>query len=458
MRYHIKTANGVSADFCCHNPPLEPFWGAGQGACDAAARCTAVSSCIFFAYQSLSTPLHLATPNGTTEHDHSLLAFVDDATTTIPLPSNTNFDAIRNTITYHAGLWEQLQHSSGGKLNVDKCNTALFIWRQDNLGLPELTPHTDTPIHISIVTSQDNKTQTIPILPLNKAYKYLGVHQCPDGSTSPQIQALLRKSTKYARAISACPLTRHETLTAYFTCYLPAITYALPACTLSHHDLLLIDRPVINATLSKMGFNRSFPREVVYSSRHFGGLGLRNLYCEQGIGQVKFLLSHIRTNNETGKRMMINIEQYQLLSGLSTPILETTYPIPGTRNIWLSHVRSFLHSIHCQLRLHQPWLFPALRQNDIHLMDVIAPSTKWTNQEKEIFNTVRQYLNVTTLAKLRTNDGKHFHHGAFGQLDTSGDPAIYRIFRSKFDWPHLQRPTTCAMRKWQQMLINEFHH
>ena len=311
---------------------------------------------------------------------------------------------------------------------------------------------------ISITTSQDQRLQTIPLLPLDQVYKYLGVHQCPNGSTTPQVLALLKKSTKYARAISACPLNRVETLTAYFTCYVPSITYALPACTISSSELRDIDKPVINATLSKMGFNRKFPREVVYSPRHFGGIGLRDLYCEQGIGHVKFLLSHIRTNSETGKRMIINIDQYQLLAGISTPILETTYPIPGTRNIWLTQVRTFLHETNCQLRLYQPWTFPPLRVNDVHLMDIIAPSTTWSSEEKEIFNTVRQYLNVTTLAELRTNDGKHFHHGAFGQLTNAGYPEIFSIYRSKMDWPPLKRPSPRAMRKWQQMLTREFHH
>ena len=37
MRYHVKTANGIVSDYCQHTPPTNPFWGAGQGACDATA-------------------------------------------------------------------------------------------------------------------------------------------------------------------------------------------------------------------------------------------------------------------------------------------------------------------------------------------------------------------------------------------------------------------------------------
>ena len=119
-------------------------------------------------------------------------------------------------------------------------------------------------------------------------------------------------------------------------CYLPSITYALLACHLSYHQLHQLDKPVVNAVLSKMGFNCKFPREVVFAPKHFGGIGIRHLYCEQSIGQLKQLVSHIRTSTNTGFRFLIMIETYQLLAGISKPILEFTQPIAGTCNHWLS--------------------------------------------------------------------------------------------------------------------------
>ena len=59
MRYHIKTQNGIATQYTSHQPNSSSFWGAGQGACDAAARCTAVSSCIFYAYESQYSPFQL---------------------------------------------------------------------------------------------------------------------------------------------------------------------------------------------------------------------------------------------------------------------------------------------------------------------------------------------------------------------------------------------------------------
>ena len=80
---------------------------------------------------------------------------------------------------------------------------------------------------------------------------------------------------------------------------------------------------------------------------------------------------------------------------------------------------------------------PPLRENDIHLMDVISTSKSWTSLDKEIFNTVRQHLQVTTLAELRDNDGLLFHHAAFGQFDSNNILAIRTIFQSTLPWPSL---------------------
>ena len=99
-----------------------------------------------------------------------------------------------------------------------------------------------------------------------------------------------------------------------------------------------------------MGFNQNFPREAVYCPVSFGGLGLRHLYCEQGIGQVTKVLAHTRAQTKLGKLILTVIDWYQLLAGTSEHILIDTRPIPGTRNKWITSLREFLRKIKGKFR------------------------------------------------------------------------------------------------------------
>ena len=165
MRYHVKTINGLSSSFCSHNPPHSPFWGAGQGACDAAARCTAMSSCIFSAYQQRCQQRLLQDPAEQYTTSHSLLAFVDDATTIIPLPTNEDSASNTQTIESNVSLCDNLQASAGGKLNLNKCNVSFFLWDYNQHGIPHLRPLISISTNISVQSSITCKLEPITPLP-----------------------------------------------------------------------------------------------------------------------------------------------------------------------------------------------------------------------------------------------------------------------------------------------------
>ena len=90
-------------------------------------------------------------------------------------------------------------------------------------------------------------------------------------------------------------------------------------------------------------------------------------------------------------------------------------------------------------------------------MDAILQSTnQYSYKELEIFNTVRQYLQVTTLAELRNNDGRTFHKGAFGEIDKNTNQLEIRSFHeSRLDWPDIDRPPQSAFAIWKNILMKE---
>jgi len=45
--------------------------------------------------------------------------------------------------------------------------------------------------------------------------------------------------------------------------------------------------------LSKMGYNKNMPRAVVYAPTTHGGIGMKNLYTEQGLQKVLQVLNQL---------------------------------------------------------------------------------------------------------------------------------------------------------------------
>ena len=455
MKYYIKTSNGIHDEYSCHKD--YHFWGAGQGACDASARCTAATATIFDTYQQIADGLHIKNPTRRRELEHHLLAFVDDSKTSYGIDKESTNTELTKQITNNTSKFEKCEHSTGGKLEISKCDFFIRKYKNNKKGIPQLMNKNEHDLSIELESSGSGEKQKITQMEIWEPYKYLGVMQCPNGNTGPQHGYLLKKGTKYEIVFSACPLNRNEIITGYYTCYLPSITYPLPACHLQEHELKNIFSKAVNVILSKMGFNNNFPRAAVYCPISFGGLGLRHLYCEQGIGQITKLIAHTRAETKLGKMMLTVIDWYQQLAGISQHILTDTRPIPGTRNKWLSSLRQFLRHIRAQIRSVQAWTIPTIRENDLHIMDAVLQSpNKYRYQDLEVFNTVRQYMQVTTLAELRNNDGLTFHKGAFGKINETTQQLEIRTFHeSKLDWPDMDRPPPSAFKIWQNILLKE---
>jgi hypothetical protein len=95
---------------------------------------------------------------------------------------------------------------------------------------------------------------------------------------------------------------RRDTWVAYFAVFVPYMTYT---GLVSHHSpnrlcriQLAATRAAIQlaatrATLMKIGFNCNTAHHVVYGPSRCGGLGFRDLFVEQDVGQVEMLVRHL---------------------------------------------------------------------------------------------------------------------------------------------------------------------
>jgi hypothetical protein len=129
------------------------------------------------------------------------------------------------------------------------------------------------------------------------------------------------------------------------TIYSPIVKYALPTTSISENILRIIQQPVISSVLSRLGYNKNMPRAIIHASSMYGGVGLLDLFTEQGCSQIQLILAHLRTQKYLHNQIISLLESYQVLAGITTPALENIDPIIYVHSPWTNTVRQFLLQI-----------------------------------------------------------------------------------------------------------------
>ena len=153
-----------------------------------------------------------------------------------------------------------------------------------------------------------------------------------------------------------------------------------------------ISQPCCHAWL---GFNPMTKRLLFFDPPSLGCFGFTNNYTDQGISQVKMLLSHLRHQDEIGHMIQIMIENAQLAIGLSLRPL-TYNPqvfIQYIESSWITSVWEFLHSIKGQAQLEDSWELGIQRVHDQNLMDIWTHSAlNLAPKELKRLNACRHFL------------------------------------------------------------------
>jgi len=131
----------------------------------------------------------------------------------------------------------------------------------------------------------------------------------------------------------------------YKQCYLSTVSYPLPATFIPEANLFKLQSPATSIFLSKLGYPHTFPRAVVFMVSNCHVLGFRHLGHEQRIEKCLQFLKHICTQTSTGCIYHIILQHYQLMSGLSQPMLPDTGLLPWSHAPWLDNLRVLLHHI-----------------------------------------------------------------------------------------------------------------
>jgi hypothetical protein len=322
--------------------------------------------------------------------------------------SPATIDAIHKQVQHNAQNWADILSASGGAVEIPKCSCHMMEWIFSKQGAPVLSPKRLHEITIHDQTSGTLMSSAFPVLLSYSTHKTLGHFKEPAGNQSAQFRALLKKSNETVSFLWKCPLTREEARTLYFACYLPGVGYSLSCSSITQKQLEKVQRQAMSIIIPRCGFNRHTKREIIFGPLSYGGANFRTLYVEQGIGQSKMFLRHWRLQTTVGKMFRIALSWFQLVVGVSYPILEQPHnPLPHSESKWFASLRTFMSKNQISLTLDDPMIPPLQRVHDAYIMDIIIQSKKYTDSEIRRINCCRIFLQAVTLSDLATVDGQH---------------------------------------------------
>jgi len=348
------------------------------------------------------------------------------------------------TAQFNLNLWRDLLQVSGGALNPSKCSWSPFVWVFDSLGNASLESSMDDASLVLVARDRQGVAHSLKRNNPSDAVRHLGVQVTLDGNSKKELQVLTQRNQKYQQFLQSCPLSRREARVIYKQCYLPAVTYPLPASFMPPDLIYKSQQSATLWFLLRMGYPRTLPRSVVYAPTNIGGLGFIHLGFEQGVQQTLQLLRHLRARTSNGQLYSILISSYQLYIGIGHPILEDNRLLPWSPSGWLSSIRAFLYSINSQIRLDSPWI-----PHDRYIMEDVLHN--FSEKQQVAINNVRLYLRVTTLSEICDHTGTQVLEDFL--LPPSSQPDVpLNKSGSSLLWPRQECPGHKAWQWWKKAI------
>jgi hypothetical protein len=246
------------------------------------------------------------------------------------------------------------------------------------------------------------------------------------------LTALASKAKNYSHQLFKSGLSTYAVWLTYFTCFVPAMVFALAVCSFTLANFTTLQKARVRATLARFGFNRNISRDIVFGSTLYGGLGLLHLFVEQGIAQLQLLLRHLRTETSQGSLMRIGLWWWHLVAGFSSSLWENTQAnISYVEHSWYTSITYFLLYANGSVHIPPPELlhWQPLQEHDIALMKQISSLDGVSRADLKSFNHCRLYEGVIHLSEISTDRkgclGRHPHSILSNPLAISTLPWSY---------------------------------
>ena len=153
--------------------------------------------------------------------------------------------------------------------------------------------------------------------------------------------------------------------------YKPGINYALQHTQFTSDQCSELQKPVVNALLSKMGFSRKMARAAVYGPRHLGGLEFIHLKTEQFCLQLQYLVRCLAKCTLQTREYLHPIAAYQQFLGTQKPFFnqDPSKFCYKPKNSKLTYLWTKLHEFDLRVASSVLWTPQSKFKNDKTIMD-----------------------------------------------------------------------------------------
>ena len=207
--------------------------------------------------------------------------------------------------------------ASGHLLALFKCIFYYYAFKRSGTKWVH-THNEDLAGKLFLQSKYGGEQEEIRRLQPDEAHKTLGCHISVDMSQKKQFDIVKDMILTWTRKIRSSPLSNEDRLYAYKSILEKKLLYVLPTCSLTYQQCSDIDKLLSPTLLNIHGVQHNCNRNVLYTTKDYGGFHIYTMYHLQGVSKMQFLFRHIRNNDTTGKLMQTSMRYTQLETTTST--------------------------------------------------------------------------------------------------------------------------------------------